>query len=42
MLKKFFKNKKGKHIKNEIANNSCDYLLLGQMSTIRYIYRYLL
>lgn len=42
MLKEFFKNKKGKHIKNEIANNSCDYLLPGQMSTIRYIYRYLL
>ena len=42
MLKEVFKNKKGKHIKNEIANNSCDYLLLGQMSTIRYIYRYLL
>ena len=42
MLKEFFKNKKRQTYKNEIANNSCDYLLPGQMSTIRYIYRYLL
>lgn len=42
MFMGFIKNKKGRFKSIKLLNNSCDFLLLGQMSTIRYIYRYLL